>query len=125
LCLAAAPNTRQLEPRVKLHVCLLVGQTDTLGAMAKNDAVLLDGIIDRRLAELLPSGERDEVFEYFVLEETLKDYDFSRDEIEAGWIDGRADGVSMDSTSSLTGTYSMMHPTSFGLEAMQRLTFGS
>lgn len=60
--------------------------------MAKNDVVLLDGIIDRRIAELLPSDERDEVFEFLVMEETLKDYDLSRDEIETGWIDGRDDG---------------------------------
>ncbi|MDX6444066.1 MAG: hypothetical protein QOH71_1140 [Blastocatellia bacterium] len=60
--------------------------------MAKNDVILLDGIIDQRLAEGLPSQERDEVFEFFVLEELLKDYDLSRDEIESGWIDGRDDG---------------------------------
>jgi hypothetical protein len=60
--------------------------------MAKNDVILLDGIIDQRLAEGLPSRERDEVFEYLCLEELLKDYDLSRDEIEAGWIDGRDDG---------------------------------
>lgn len=60
--------------------------------MAKNDVILLDGIIDQRLAERLPSHERDEVFEFFVLEETLKDYDLSREEIESGWIDGRNDG---------------------------------
>src|SRR6266568_2908108 len=60
--------------------------------MAKNDVILLDGIIDQRLAECLPSRERDEVFEFLVLEETLKDYDLSRDEIESGWVDGRDDG---------------------------------
>lgn len=60
--------------------------------MAKNDVVLLDGIVDQRLAEDLPSQERDEVFEYFVLEQVLKDYDLSRDEIESGWTDGRDDG---------------------------------
>jgi hypothetical protein len=60
--------------------------------MAKNDVVLLDGIVDQRLAEDLPSQERDEVFEYFVLEQVLKDYDLSRDEIELGWTDGRDDG---------------------------------
>ena len=60
--------------------------------MAKNDVILLDGIIDERLAEGLPSAERDEVFEFLVLEQTLKDYDLSRDEIESGWIDGRNDG---------------------------------
>ena len=50
--------------------------------MAKNDVILLDGIIDQRLAEGLPSNERDEVFEFLCLEQLLKDYDLSRDEIE-------------------------------------------
>jgi hypothetical protein len=60
--------------------------------MAKNDIVLLDGIVDQRLADRLPSSERDEVFEFLVLEELLKDYDLSQDEIASGWIDGRDDG---------------------------------
>src|SRR5712671_5037946 len=60
--------------------------------MAKNDLILLDGIVDKRLAERLPSDQRDEVFEYFVIEEQLKDYDLSRDDIESGWIDGDSDG---------------------------------
>ena len=60
--------------------------------MAKNDVVLLDSIIDERLAEQLPSNKRDEVFEYFVFEQILKDFDLSRDEIESGWIDGQNDG---------------------------------
>jgi hypothetical protein len=60
--------------------------------MAKNDVVLLDGIIDQRLAENLPSSERDEVFEFLCLEQLLKDYDLSSDELESGWIDGRDDG---------------------------------
>jgi len=60
--------------------------------MAKNDVILLDGIIDQRLAENLPSAERDEVFEFLCLEQLLKDFDLSRDELETGWIDGRDDG---------------------------------
>ena len=60
--------------------------------MAINDVVLLDGIIDERLAQDLPSSKRDEVFEFFSLEETLKDYDLSHEEIESGWIDGQNDG---------------------------------
>ena len=35
----------------------------------RNDVILLDGIIDERL-ESSPSGERGEVFELLVLEET-------------------------------------------------------
>lgn len=60
--------------------------------MAKNDVILLDGIIDQRVAAGWPSEQRDEVFEFFVIEEVLKDYDLSVDEIESGWIDGRNDG---------------------------------
>lgn len=60
--------------------------------MAKNDQVLLDGIIDDRLAENHPSNSRDEVFEYLVFEQVLKDYDLSVDEILSGAIDGRRDG---------------------------------
>jgi AIPR protein len=60
--------------------------------MAKNDVILVDGIIDQRVADELPSSQRDEVFEFLVLEEKLKDYDLSRDEIEAGWTDGSGDG---------------------------------
>jgi hypothetical protein len=60
--------------------------------MAKNDVVLLDGIIDDRVAAAYPSSERDEVFEYLVLQEILKDYDPSADEIDCGWTDGRDDG---------------------------------
>ncbi len=60
--------------------------------MAKNDVILIDGIIDQRVADGVPSHERDEVFEFLALEETLKDYDLSRDELEFGWTDGDGDG---------------------------------
>jgi hypothetical protein len=59
--------------------------------MAKNDVVLLDGIIDERLLEA-SSTDRGEVFEQFALEQLLKDYDLSSDEIESGWVDGENDG---------------------------------
>lgn len=60
--------------------------------MARNDLILLDGIIDARIAERLPNDKPDEVFEYFVFEQVLKDYDLSKDELESGWVDGRDDG---------------------------------
>ncbi|MBD1900841.1 AIPR family protein [Trichocoleus sp. DQ-A3] len=60
--------------------------------MAKNDVILLDGIIDQRLSEGYPSCRRDEVFEFFAFEQTLKDFDLSFDEIDFGWVDGRDDG---------------------------------
>jgi hypothetical protein len=60
--------------------------------MARNDIVLLDGILDQRIADVLPSRQSDEVFEYLAFEQVLKDYDLSREEIESGWVDGRDDG---------------------------------
>ncbi|MBN1970760.1 MAG: AIPR family protein [Candidatus Delongbacteria bacterium] len=60
--------------------------------MAKNDKILIDGIIDERITSQLPSNKRDEAFEYFTFEQILKDYDLSTDEINSGSIDGRNDG---------------------------------
>ena len=60
--------------------------------MAKNDSILIDGIIDERIALKIPSDKRDEAFEYFAFEQILKDYDLSSDEILSGAVDGRNDG---------------------------------
>lgn len=60
--------------------------------MAKNDKILIDGIIDDRIDQKVPSDKRDEVFEYFAFEQILKDYDLSNDELISGSIDGRNDG---------------------------------
>lgn len=60
--------------------------------MAKNDKILIDGIIDERVELKTPSDKRDEVFEFFVFEQLLKDYDLSNDEISFGSVDGRNDG---------------------------------
>jgi hypothetical protein len=60
--------------------------------MARNDAVLIDGILDDRVAQRLPSDRRDEAFEYFAFEQILRDADLSKEEIESGWLDGKDDG---------------------------------
>jgi len=60
--------------------------------MAKNDTILIDGILDDRVLASMPSNRRDEVFEYFAFEQILRDYDLSQDEIVSGWVDGRDDG---------------------------------
>lgn len=60
--------------------------------MAKNDALLIDGIIDDRVEEKLPSSRRDEAFEYLAFEQILKDFDLSTEEILHGSVDGRNDG---------------------------------
>ncbi len=60
--------------------------------MAKNDMVLLDSIIEQRMNDGLPSKDLGEVFEFFVLEQVLKDFDLSKEDLEVGWTDGEDDG---------------------------------
>ncbi|EOH6036775.1 AIPR protein [Acinetobacter baumannii] len=60
--------------------------------MAKNDAILMDGIIDDRVEQCIPSNKRDECFEFLALEQILKDEDLSFEEIMSGLVDGRQDG---------------------------------
>ena len=58
--------------------------------MAKNDAILLSGILtDRAVTESLAKGE---MFELFAFEQILKGYDLDRAEIDSGWVDGKDDG---------------------------------
>lgn len=60
--------------------------------MAKNDIILIDGIIEDRVREQRPSCDKGEVFEYLASEQILKSYDLSREELENGCVDGRNDG---------------------------------
>lgn len=58
--------------------------------MAKNDVVLLDAL----LKKIATDGTDDigEKFDRFVIEQVLKNYDLSRDELEFGLTDGSLDG---------------------------------
>jgi hypothetical protein len=60
--------------------------------MAKNDKLLIDGIIDERVALNIPSNKRDEAFEYLAFEQLFKNYDLTPDDIKSGNVDGRSDG---------------------------------
>lgn len=60
--------------------------------MAKNDKLLIDGIIDDRVAQRLPSSRRDEAFEYLAFEQLLKEYELAPDVLLSGSVDGRQDG---------------------------------
>lgn len=80
--------------------------------MAKNDRLLLDGIIDDRVNIHLPSEKRDEAFEYLAFEQILKDYDLSFDEILHGSIDGRQDG-GVDGFFVLVNGHLLQDPESF------------
>jgi hypothetical protein len=59
--------------------------------MPKNDLLLIDRILDEYCANQSPNQERGKLFELFALENLLKDYDLSTDEIELGIVDGRDD----------------------------------
>lgn len=60
--------------------------------MAKNDLILLDGILDEYMARSGNSQDAGEVFEYFATEQILKDYAFSEEQLRSGSVDGRNDG---------------------------------
>ncbi len=60
--------------------------------MAKNDIVILNSLIDDRVASLAPSSKRDEVFEFFAAEQILKDLNLSTEQISKCSVDGRNDG---------------------------------
>ena len=58
--------------------------------MAKNDAILLDGIIQEQMSGRgLDKGES---FELFAFEQILKSFDLTQQEMEHGWVDGKDDG---------------------------------
>lgn len=59
--------------------------------MAKNDLVLIDSLLDQMRAAT-PSIDVGEIFERFVLEQILKNFDLSKEETEFGWTDGSLDG---------------------------------
>lgn len=80
--------------------------------MAKNDKILIDGIIDERIELKLPSDKRDEAFEYFAFEQILKDYDPSVDELMQGSVDGRNDG-GIDGFYSIINGHILSDPETF------------
>lgn len=59
--------------------------------MAKNDVVLIDSVL-QQLHAAAPSIDVGEHFERFVLEQILKNFDLSKEELEFGWTDGSHDG---------------------------------
>jgi hypothetical protein len=80
--------------------------------MAKNDKLLLDGILDDRVANRVPSDRRDEAFEYLAIEQLLKEYDFSSEELQSGIIDGERDG-GIDGFYLIVNGHLVLDPESF------------
>lgn len=59
--------------------------------MAKNDVVLIDSVL-QNIHSAAPDIDLGEHFERFVLEQVLKNFDLSKEEIDFGWTDGSHDG---------------------------------
>ena len=59
--------------------------------MAKNDVILIDSLL-QQLNTTSPETELGEHFEKFVLEQVLKNFDLSNEELDFGWTDGSLDG---------------------------------
>lgn len=60
--------------------------------MGANDLVLLDNLLIQQNQSVAPGLSPNKYFEYFVVDQVLKDYDLSAEEIEAGIVDGGNDG---------------------------------
>jgi hypothetical protein len=60
--------------------------------MARNDIVLLDSLVEKSRNQLGYDKDQSELFELFVFDQILKDYDPSFEELESGWTDGGNDG---------------------------------
>jgi len=65
--------------------------------MANNDQIILDQALEQQRAKRAPSTTKANFFEMYVVEQILKDYDLSDDEIESGLVgsggDGGIDGI--------------------------------
>ena len=60
--------------------------------MAKNDIVLLDALLEKKLIEYSNLKNVGELFDIFTFENILKNYDLSYEELEQGLVDGGDDG---------------------------------
>jgi hypothetical protein len=60
--------------------------------MPSNDLLLLDSILQKNKLTLGSRSDESEYFELFVIDNVLKNYDLSLDELEDGWVDGGDDG---------------------------------
>ena len=60
--------------------------------MSTNPQIILDKLLEQKKEEILPNSSFDEFFNLFLVEEILKDYELSYDEISNGIVDGGGDG---------------------------------
>jgi len=58
--------------------------------MAKNDTILVDSLL-QQMQRVTP-GDIGDIFERFALEQILKSFDLSTEEMDFGWTDGSLDG---------------------------------
>jgi hypothetical protein len=61
-------------------------------AMADNDKIILDHVLEQERTQRAPNWTPSDFFELFVAEQVLKDFDLSDEEIEYGLVAGAQDG---------------------------------
>ncbi|WP_076591792.1 AIPR family protein [Herminiimonas arsenitoxidans] len=59
--------------------------------MAKNDTILIDTLLQHHAAKN-PTEQLSDVFEKFVMDQVLKNFDLTNEELNYGWVDGALDG---------------------------------
>ncbi|NEO53659.1 MAG: AIPR family protein [Okeania sp. SIO3B5] len=57
-----------------------------------NDLIILDQIIEEKINDTLSNNSKEDFFELFSFEQSLKEYDLSNEEIDSGRVDGGNDG---------------------------------
>ncbi|HSY34621.1 MAG TPA: AIPR family protein [Acidobacteriaceae bacterium] len=60
--------------------------------MGANDKILLEKLLEQQNADQAPHLSPDDYFEYFAIDQILKDYDLSAEELRSGIVDGGGDG---------------------------------
>jgi len=65
--------------------------------MTQNDRIILEEVLKQRQANIDPNASSSDFFEFFTVEQILKDFDLSYEEIESGLVgdggDGGVDGI--------------------------------
>ena len=90
--------------------------------MAKNDLVLLDGILDDYVARGITPADSGEAFEYFATEQILKDYALSKEQLLSGSVDGRNDGGIDEFFILVKGIWLRIFSKGIGLDPTHRST---
>jgi AIPR protein len=63
-----------------------------MASSSSNDQILIENLVEQRRAEIAPELKSTDFFEFFVVDELLRKYDLSIDELREGLVGGGNDG---------------------------------